>query len=316
MKRHSALLRRLRRIGFYVFLVVVACLLVRYARNIDWSQVRTALAAYDARTLATAVALSVASYLLYACYDLGARRYTHHPLPTARVMTISMVCYAFSLNVGALVGGAALRYRLYTHAGLGVGTISRIVAFTVSTNWLGYLLLGGALFASGRVTPPPQWGLQLGLLPWLGAAMLAIALTYLAACRLTHGRVFHLRGHHFRLPSLPLGALQMLMAAGNWALMALLLFVLMPPGLPYASVLGALLLAAVASAVAHIPAGIGVLEAVFLALLGHHVPAPQLLAALLAYRACYYLGPLLVAIAGYAWLEAKGRRTQPSTDTP
>ena len=126
-------------------------------------------------------------------------------------------------------------------------------------------------------------------------------------CRLTHGRLFHVRGPPFRLPSFPLGALQLTLAATNWATMGLLLFVLMPPGLPYTDVLGALLLAAIASAVAHIPAGIGVLEAVFLALLGYRMPAPQLLAALLAYRACYYLGPLLVAIAGYAWLEANGR---------
>lgn len=302
-------LRRLRRVAFYVFLALVAWLLVRYARSVDWAQVRAALAAYDAGVLASAGALTLGSYLLYSGYDLGARRYTRHPLATPRVMATSMVCYAFSLNVGALVGGAGLRYRLYSHAGLGMGTISRIVAFTVSTNWLGYLLLGGALFASGRVKPPPQWGLQLGLLPWIGTAMLATAALYLVACRRAHGRVFHVRGHHFRLPSLPLGLLQLGLAATNWAVMGWLLFVLMPAELPYADVLGALLLAAIASAVAHIPAGIGVLEAVFIALLGHRVPAPQLLAALLAYRACYYLAPLLVAVAGYAWLEARGGRT-------
>ncbi len=308
MSKHRAAIRRLRRWAFYAFLGVVAWLLVRYARSVDWTQVRAALAAYDASTLAIAIALTAGSYLLYSCYDLGARHYSHHRLDVRRVMATSMVCYAFSLNVGALVGGAGLRYRLYAHAGLGLGTIARVVAFTISTNWLGYLLLGGALFASGLAPPPPpQWGLRLGLLPWLGAAMLAAAIAYLVACRLTHGRMFHVRGHHFRLPSFPLGALQLALAATNWATMGLLLFVLMPPGLPYTDVLGALLLAAIASAIAHIPAGIGVLEAVFLALLGYRMPAPQLLAALLAYRACYYLGPLLVAIAGYAWLEAKGR---------
>jgi uncharacterized membrane protein YbhN (UPF0104 family) len=307
MNLRHPLLRRLRRVAFYVFLGVVAWLLVRYARSVDWAQVRAALADYGVGTLTAAAALTLASYLLYSCYDVAARRYTHHALAVPRCMAISMVCYAFSLNVGALVGGAGLRFRLYSHAGLGLGTISRIIAFTVSTNWLGYLLLGGALFASGRVKPPPQWGLQLGVLPWFGVAMLAAAGIYLVACRRSHGRMFHLRGHHFRLPSLPLGLVQLGLAACNWAVMGLLLFVLMPPGLSYADVLGALLLAAVASAVAHVPAGIGVLEAVFIALLGYRVPAPQLLAALLAYRACYYLGPLLVAIAGYAWLEAKGR---------
>lgn len=300
-------LRWLRRLVFYAFVAVVAYLLVHQARAVDWSQVRAALAAYDATTLTIAASLTLASYLLYACYDLGARRYTRHALPTPRTMAISMTCYAFSLSLGALVGGAGLRYRLYMHAGLGIGTIGRIVAFTISTNWLGYLLLAGGLFIAGQVVAPPQWHLGARVLPWLGAAMLVACVLYLVACRAMHGRVFHVRGHHFRLPSVPLGGLQFALAAGNWSLMAALLHVLMPHGTPYTAVLGTLLLAAVASAVAHIPAGIGVLEAVFIALLGHRIPEPQLLAALLAYRAFYYLGPLLLAVVGYALLEARPR---------
>ncbi|WP_342316549.1 lysylphosphatidylglycerol synthase domain-containing protein [Lysobacter sp. FW306-1B-D06B] len=305
--------RRVRRIALFVFLALVAFLLLRYARSVDWAQVGATLAAYAPSTLALAVAITLASYLLYACYDVAARRYAHHALPVPRVMAISTVAYAFSLNVGALVGGAGFRYRLYSHAGLALGTISRIVAFTVSTNWVGYLLLAGALFASGRVRPPPHWPVSGANLPWLGAAMLVTVAAYLIACHLTHGRVFHVRGHHFRLPSVPLALLQLGLAATNWALMAALLFVLMPAGVTYTAVLGALLVAAVAAAIAHIPAGIGVLEAVFIALLGHEVPQPQMLAALLAYRACYYLGPLLLAMAGYAVLESRvrGRQSPP-----
>jgi len=303
--------RRVRRIAFYVFLTMVALLLVRYARSVDWAEVGGILAAYGPGTLAIAIGLTLASYVLYSGYDLAARRYAHHELPAGKVMGIAVVAYAFSLNVGALFGGAGFRYRLYSHAGLGLGTISRIVAFAIGTNWMGYLLLGGALFASGRVRPPPDWPVTGERLPWLGAAMLVAVVAYLIACRLTHGRVFHLRGHHFRLPALPLALLQLGLAATNWALMAALLFVLMPQGVAYTAVLGALLVAAVASAIAHIPAGIGVLEAVLIALLGHQVPQPQMLAALLAYRACYYLGPLLVAIAGYALLESR-RRGRPS----
>ena len=70
-------------------------------------------------------------------------------------------------------------------------------------------------------------------------------------------------------------------------------------------VLATLLLSAVASAMVHIPAGIGVLEAVFVAVLGGLAPEPQLLAALLAYRAVYYLFPLLLALAFYAAFEAR-----------
>jgi hypothetical protein len=76
----------------------------------------------------------------------------------------------------------------------------------------------------------------------------------------------------------------------------------------YALVLGVTLLAAVAGAVTHVPAGLGVLEAVFVALLGHAMPQNEILAALLTYRALYYLGPLLLAVVAYVIMELGWRR--------
>lgn len=304
--------RRVRRISFFLFLAIVAWLLVRYALSVDWAQVAHALQDYRASTIAKVLALTAASYLLYCGFELAARRYSRHSLPPARVMVIAGVVYAFSLNVGALVGGAGLRLRLYSHAGLALGTIGRIAGFAIATNWLGYLLLTGALFAAGQVSMPSSWGWSGIGLRWLGLAMLAAVAAYLIACLFAHDRVFRLHGHQVRLPSLPLALLQLLLAAGNWALMGWLLYLLMPPTLGYPAVLGALLLAAVASAVAHIPAGIGVIEAVFLALFARTVPSPQLLAALLAYRACYYLAPLMLAVAGYVALESAASRRKPA----
>jgi hypothetical protein len=308
MKPRHPWVRRVARIGFYLFLVVVAALLVRYARSIDWAQVVATLRAYDRRTLALAAALTVASYGVYACYDLAARRYAHHHLSPRRTAFIAAISYTFALNIGALVGGAGFRYRLYSHSGLGVATISRIVAFSVSTNWIGYTVLAGALFALQPPAPPPGWEIGTAGLRALGVAMLLAVLGYLAACHFTHGRVFHVRGHHFRLPSPPLALLQVALAAGNWMLMGALLHALLPDALSYPTVLGVLLLASVATAMAHIPAGIGVLEAVFIALLAHRVPQAQLLAGLLAYRAFYYLAPLLLAVAAYVLFEARGRK--------
>ncbi|MGJ7583533.1 UPF0104 family protein, partial [Variovorax sp. RHLX14] len=68
------------------------------------------------------------------------------------------------------------------------------------------------------------------------------------------------------------------------------------------------LVAAVAGVITHVPAGLGVLEAVFVALLAHEVPQAKLLGALLAYRGLYYLLPLVVATLGYLVTEARARR--------
>jgi uncharacterized membrane protein YbhN (UPF0104 family) len=305
--RHPHLRRALKGL-FVLFLIFVAVLLIRYALSVDWAHVGDAIARYRGTTLAAAAALTLTSYLVYCGFDLAARVYSHHSLSTPRVMVITLISYAFSLNLGAVVGSAGFRYRLYSRSGLNVGTISRIVAFSISTNWLGYAAVAGTVFAAHVLTPPPSWNIDITGLRLLGFALLAAAAAYLIACRVSHGRVFHVRGRHFRFPSLRLALLQLMLASASWCGMGAILYVLLGQQIAYPVVLGVLLLAAVASAIAHIPAGIGVLEAVFFALLGHVVAQPQLFAALLVYRTFYYLVPLVVAVVLYAAFEAKGKR--------
>ena len=59
-----------------------------------------------------------------------------------------------------------------------------------------------------------------------------------------------------------------------------------------------------AGVVTHVPANLGVLEAVVVYALGARLPAHELLAAVLAYRAVYYLLPLALALPAYGLSEA------------
>ena len=305
MKPRHPVLRRLWRIALWLFPLAVLALLARAARAIDWRQVGEAIAGYSAWTLVLAALLTGASYAVYCGYDLAARRYAHHHLATARVVLIAAIAYALALNIGALVGGTGFRFRMYSREGLSMVAISRVVVFSTSTNWLGYLLLAGALFASGTVEAPPRFAAAGGWLPWLGAAMVAASAAYLFFCHRLHGRIFHVRGHHFRLPSVPLALAQFGLAMLNWSLMAAIVFVLLPAQADYPTVLGAMLFTAVATALLHVPGGIGVLEAVFVATFAHRIGATQILAALLAYRVLYYLVPLVLALAAFGLMEAR-----------
>ena len=291
-------------------LAVVAVLLVRYARTVDWPAVRDALVAYPPGRLAAAAALAVVSYLLYAGYELAARRYVGHGVAKARVVAIGLVSYAFNLNLGALVGGGGMRYRLYTRAGLKGADIARVVAFTMVTNWFGYLVLAGGIFALGLLVPPEGHAVGAGGARALGGLLLAMAAAYLAACAFARGRTWHIRRFRFQLPGLPLAALQVALSTANWLVIATLLHLLLDQRVDYPLLLGVLLLGAVAAAMAHIPAGLGALEAAFVLMLGSRIPQHELLAALLAYRAIYYLAPLLLAIAGYFGLEARQRKAR------
>ncbi|HEU4458343.1 MAG TPA: lysylphosphatidylglycerol synthase domain-containing protein [Methylibium sp.] len=292
------------------FFALVGWLLYEQAREIEWSQVGATLARYPWTTLALAAALAAASHAIYSGFDLIGKHWTGHTLPVRQVVPVTFVSYAFNLNLGSLVGGIAFRYRLYARLGLDNATTTRVLAASLVTNWLGYLALAGVVFALGIVTPPEGWKIGALALRGLGAGLLFVALAYLLLCAFSKRREWSVRGHSFELPPLRLALLQFGVSTLNWSLIAGVVFVLLGQRIDYPVVLGVLLLAAVAGVVAHIPAGLGVLEAVFVALLGGQIAKPELLAALIAYRAIYYLAPLAIAIVVYLRLEAGAKKSR------
>ncbi|MEO5671239.1 MAG: lysylphosphatidylglycerol synthase domain-containing protein [Ramlibacter sp.] len=291
-----------------VFFVAVAWLLVRYARNIDWDDVLASVRDLPGRALALAVLLAAASHLLYGCFDLIGRRYTGHNLPTLTVMAVNFVSYAFNLCIGSLVGGVGFRYRLYSKLGLGKGVITRIVSMSMLTNWLGYMLLGGLLFLFHPLQLPPSWKMGNHGLQWIGAALVLAAVGYVIACARSRDHVWSVRGHELFLPSGRMAVLQLTISCINWSIMGGVVYVLLQQRVPYTDVLTVLLIGAIAGVIAHVPAGLGVFEFVFIALLSHQVSEGQLLAALLGYRAIYYISPLMVAACLYLVMETHARK--------
>ncbi|MDP9940610.1 lysylphosphatidylglycerol synthase domain-containing protein [Ectopseudomonas alcaliphila] len=289
------------------FLLAVPTLLYMLARNLDWGEVRQALSDYSAQTLAVGALIAFASYLVFGCYDLLGRHYSRHHLPARQVLPVAMVCYAFNLNFTTWIGGVAMRYRLYMRLGLSASNVTRILSLSLLTNWTGYMALAGVIFSLRLVQLPENWALGVTGLQLLGFALLGVVSAYVGICAFSRQRVWHLRDRAIALPSLRMALLQICLGASNWSLMAALIYWLLPEGAAYTSVLGVLLISCMAAAVAHIPAGLGVLEAVFLALLQHQYSQASLIAALLAYRVLYYLLPLLLASATYLVLEKRAK---------
>jgi uncharacterized membrane protein YbhN (UPF0104 family) len=290
-----------------VFFALVAGLLVSQARTIEWGLVLTSLQHYPLTAVWSAVLLALASFTLYSCFDLLGRHYTGHTLGAPTVMMVTFISYAFNLNFGSLVGGVAFRYRLYSRLGLHNGVITRVMSLSMLTNWMGYVLLAGLVFSLQPPTLPPDWDIDSAHLRFIGFALLAAAAGYLGVCAFSRQRTLRVRGHAIELPSLRLASLQLLMGASNWLVMSGIIFVLLQHRIEFATVVSVLLLAAVAGVIARIPAGLGVLEAVFVALLSHQMPRYELLAALVAYRLVYFLAPLGVASVLYIVMDAKAK---------
>src|SRR5690606_19573640 len=298
----------IKKILTYAFFLLDAGLLISLARNLDWAEVSRTLRSYSAETLLMAGGAALASYAVYCCYDVLGKAYVGHNLPIRQVVPITFVCYAFNLNLSAWVGGIALRYRLYSRLGLRASQITRIFTMSVLTNWIGYLWLAGAIFAMGWITPPESWKIGATALRFLGVGLIAISLFYLGLCRFSTRREWTIRGHEIQLPSWRLAVIQMLLGAANWSLMALVVYFMLSQKAEYPLVLGILLISSIAGVITHIPAGLGVIEAVFVALLSGEMSKGSIVAGLIGYRVIYFLIPLLFATLVYILLEARAKK--------
>jgi glycosyltransferase 2 family protein len=291
-----------------LFFAAVAALLARYGSHLEWGDILDALTSIPLSALLLAIGLAAASHLLYSCFDLIGRRYTGHNLPAHTVMAVSFVSYVFNLCIGSFVGGVGFRYRLYSRLGLKTGVITRIVSMSMLTNWLGYKLLAGLLFLIHPLALPPSWHMGNHGLQWVGAVLVAISGAYVIACWRMGDHVWNWRGHELYLPPWRMALLQMAISCVNWCLMAGVIYVLLGRSIVYTDVLTVLLIGAIAGVFAHVPAGLGVFEFVYVALLSHIVPQNRLLGALLGYRAIYYIAPLVVGSLMYLAMELRAKR--------
>jgi uncharacterized membrane protein YbhN (UPF0104 family) len=209
-------------------------------------------------------------------------------------MTAAFISYAFNQSIGSLVGAVALRLRIYSRLGLNALQISKIIMLSVITNWLGYSVIAGVIFIGGWLAIP-GWNIGQDILQVIGALMLCTAGAYLALCGLAKRRDVSIRGERLSIPAFTLALAQLFVSVLHWPVAAAIIYVLLHGQIDFITVLGALLLSAIAAVLAHIPAGIGILEAVFLGLLQKRLPNTEILAALMVFRAVYYLGPLTIA---------------------
>lgn len=303
-----------KRVAGAVFVVLVIVLIYRSLSGVDWGKVVQALKSYNAKTLLPAAGLACVSFLLHASFDLLGRHYTRHHLSAVRVMVTAFIAYIFNLNIGAVVGGLGVRLRLYSRANVSGSQVAGVYTIAIVTNWTGYMLIAGLVFGLYPPTLPPSWGISQIALRLLGVAMLLAGLAYWWACARARRRTIRIRGHRFSLPSLRFALLQSALSVTNWITLAAIINLLLPKEVNLPSVLSVLLIGSVAGALAHIPAGLGVLETVFIVMLGGQVPHHTILAALIVYRAMYYLIPMVFASALYAWMEMRGAQDAPQPD--
>lgn len=303
-------LRAAKRFLPLVPLTAAVWVIQREHRQIQWSEVSSALSGMPDATVWAAVLLTAGSFVVLTGYDVLGLRFAGHRLSYRRSAFASVVAFSVSQSLGfPLVTGLPIRYRLYSGWGLDGIQLRDLLTFYTTTFWLGCL----SVLAVVLLADPPHFApsLYLGLSPRPFGAVLAAGCALYLAWAAGRDRRIGVGVWEARSPGPRLAAGQLALGALDWVTSASVLYVLLPVGsdvLPFHTFLGAFLLAQVGGLVSHVPGGLGVFELVMLSLAPPGIDHEGMVAALLVYRAVYYVLPLIVALVTLAAYEVWVRR--------
>lgn len=288
-------------------------------RDTPWREIREAFAAIPRGRIALSALLVGLNYLALSSYDLLGLRYLRLRLPLAKVVFASFLSYALSQNLGLpLITGGTVRLRFYRRWGFGTTQVGALILFGGATFWLGFLLLAGLLFLAHPAPLPPELRIPPAWVRPLGVAMLAGCAAYFYWAAGGRKTTVDLNGVELGRPGWGMALAQFGASTFDWLLAAASFHVLLPgaAGISYQLALTVFLIAAFAGNASQVPGGLGVFETVALWLLAPHLPAAQIAGVLIAFRALYFVLPLLAATVLFGLHTLRGRRIPPDPAAP
>lgn len=289
-------------------IAVAAAVLWRALAEVEPAAVLRHIQALPLSLVLASLLATATAYAALAHYEVHMLRHVSPAVSARRACVAALSAYPIghAIGFGALSGGA-VRYRIYSAAGVDALSLARIVLLSAMPYGLGLgVLLGLALIADAT-----QAAALLGLetTTAMGAGLLSLALHagYLAAVRWCQ-RPFRICGSDVSLPPPRLTKLQYAMGLVDVAGAVAALYVLLPPSavIGYPAFIAVYVLCICVSLASSVPAGLGVFEATLFALLPA-VPRDELLASVLVYRAIYELLPFGLGVLLLVGCEARGR---------
>jgi phosphatidylglycerol lysyltransferase len=277
------------------------------SHSFDYHSVKHALRGMGLGQMLLAVAATVVSYAALIGRDAAALRALGVAVPRS-VLVVGAVAGSALGNAagfGALTGGA-VRCRVYGSAGVGPAQVARLTLITALTFGLCLVLLGGlgALLAAPSITI--MLGVPAAAVLAFGAVGLTIpaGLVLLGAATPTPVRLWRLS---IEWPGRRAVLVQFLLVTIDVLAAGLSLWVLMPEApIGFVGFLAVYAVAMLLGVAGHTPGGLGVFEAAVILAISRAVPSGPAVAALLAYRAIYFVLPLLVSAGMLALIEARG----------
>ena len=276
-----------------VFTLVVSMLHHQLA-HLHVKRVLAHLHAIPDRQVLAALGFTALSYWLLTTYELLALKYLRRTIPYTRILFNAFIAYSFSHTLGfSAFTQTAIRLRLYATARVSAIDVAMVSVFCSVSFGIGLATVAGLSLvlspehAAKLLHLDQRWAVLVGML------LLAAVCAYALWASFARGTL-EIRGWALRAPGPAIGLAQIALGVLDLSLSCAVLWSLLPASahIHYVAFLGVYAAAVIAGIISHVPGGVGVFEAVILLTLPG-VPADALLGSLLAYRAVYYLVPLV-----------------------
>jgi phosphatidylglycerol lysyltransferase len=267
------------------------------------------LHAIPSRQVLAALGFTALSYWLLTTYELLALKYLRRAIPYTRIVFNAFIAYSFGHTLGfAAFTQTAIRLRLYATARISAIDVATVSVFCSASFGVGLATVAGLSLvlspehAAALLHLHQRWAVLVGTL------LLAVVCAYALWASLARGRL-EIRGWALRAPGPAIGLSQIALGVLDLSLSCAVLWSLLPATahVRYVTFLGVYAAAVIAGIISHVPGGVGVFEAVILLTLPG-VPTDALLGSLLAYRAVYYLVPLVFGTLLFGSKEVSAQR--------
>jgi glycosyltransferase 2 family protein len=309
MSNVSGKLKRLHPWIAVAAFALAAFLVYRALQQYSMSEVLESLKAISLRHLALGAAFTVSSFVCLTGSDTLAVRYTGSDLPYRKIALASFTSLSLGHTLGlAALSSGAVRYRFYTGWGLSPGDVGRIILFCAMTVAVGLATAGGIASLVQPALVAQMFKVTSAVVVAVGVLLLSVVVTYLGLAAFVHRPI---RIRHFELPvprlSLALG--QVAVGTTDFLLVSAVLHQMLSATaeIGYFPVAATYVAANAAAIITHVPGGLGVIEAIILSL----VPGANVIGALVAFRAIYYLVPFLIGCVVLALAELVRRQRRP-----
>jgi uncharacterized membrane protein YbhN (UPF0104 family) len=289
------------RLGFVLsisIIAIAATVLYRKLHDINVAKVLNAMSTVDYSDVALAALFVAGAYFTLTFYDLFALRTIGKSHIPYRIAALGgFTSYSVGHNVGATVfTGGAVRYRIYSHWGLGAMDVAKICFVAGTTFWLGNVTVLGVGIAwhpeaASSIDQAPVWFNR-----GLGVALLVGLVCYVAWVWRTP-RVVGRDNWKVQLPNGPLTLLQIMIGIADLGFCAMAMYMLVPntPYVDFVSISVIFITATLLGFISHSPGGLGVFDAAMLIALSQY-DKEELLAGLLIFRLLYYITPFTLSL--------------------